>query len=106
MTFFLLGFTGLPPTVGFIGKLLLLWSTVDSTYVWLGFMLIAGSAISAYAYLKIVRAMFGRSTGRGIERGSIESNPLPWFGVAVCAVAILVLGLYPRFPSDIIPGLK
>jgi NADH-quinone oxidoreductase subunit N len=106
MTFFLLALTGLPPTVGFIGKLLLLWSTVDSTYVWLGVTLIAGSAISAYAYLKIVRAMFGRSTGRGIERGYVEVNPLPWFGVAVCTIAILVLGIYPRFPSDIIPHLK
>jgi NADH-quinone oxidoreductase subunit N len=106
MTVFLLGLTGLPPTVGFIGKLLILWSTVDARFVWLGVTLIVGSAISAYAYLKIVRAMFGRSTGRGIERGHTERNPLPWISVGVCAVAVVVLGLYPRIPSDIIPILK
>jgi NADH-quinone oxidoreductase subunit N len=106
MTIFLLGLTGLPPTVGFIGKLLLLWSTVDAQHAWLGATLIAGSAISAYAYLKIVRAMYGRSTGRGIERGFVDKNPLPWIGVAACALAVLALGLYPRFPSDIIPILK
>jgi NADH-quinone oxidoreductase subunit N len=103
MTFFLLSLAGLPPTAGFTGKILILATTVDSGYAWLGGLLIAGTAISAYAYFKIVRAMYARTTGAEIGRRFIPASPLPWAGVAICAVLTLVLGLYPVAPSDVIP---
>ena len=31
---------------------------------------------------------------------------LPWVGVAICAVATIVLGFYPLVPSDVIPLVK
>jgi NADH-quinone oxidoreductase subunit N len=106
MTFFLLALAGLPPTVGFTGKILILASSVNAGFAWLAGLLILGTAISAYVYLKIVRAMFVRVDEAHVHSGPIVTNPLPWLSVAVCAVAVLVLGFYPLVPSDILPLVK
>jgi NADH-quinone oxidoreductase subunit N len=106
MTFFLLGLAGLPPTAGFTGKILILASSVNAGYVWLAGLLVIGTAISAYAYFKIVRAMYGRTAGAPLVRNAVPTSPLPWLGVGICAVAILILGFYPITPSDILPLVK
>ena len=106
MTFFLLSLAGLPPTAGFTGKILILASAVDAGYVWLAVLLVIGTAISVYAYFKIVRAMYGRTTGATIVRPFSPASTLPWATVALCAVATLVLGLYPLTPSDVLPLVK
>ena len=106
MTFFLLSLAGLPPTVGFTGKILILASTVDAGYAWLAGLLIIGTAISAYAYFKIVRAMYARTTGVAIVRAFHPASMLPWIGVTICAVATLVLGFYPFAPSDVLPLVR
>jgi NADH-quinone oxidoreductase subunit N len=106
MTFFLLSLAGLPPTAGFTGKILILATAVNAGFAWLAVLLIVGTAISAYAYFKIVRAMYARTTGAEIRRTFVPASALPWVGVALCAVATLALGLYPVAPSDIVPLLK
>jgi NADH-quinone oxidoreductase subunit N len=106
MTFFLLGLAGLPPTAGFTAKILILATNVGAGYVWLALLLIAGTAISAYAYFKIVRMMFARSFGAPLQKNAAPQSLLPWVGVGIGALATLVLGLYPRFPSDILPLIK
>jgi len=106
MTFFLLSLAGLPPTVGFTGKILILASTVSAGYAWLAGLLILGTAISAYAYFKIVRTMYSRTTGAPIARSFQPASNLPWIGVTICAVATLVLGFYPFAPSDVLPLVK
>ena len=106
MTFFLLSLAGLPPTAGFTGKILLLASTVFAGYAWLAVVLIVGTAISVYVYLKIVRAMYVRTTGAAIVRAVQPASALPWVGVAVCALAVLALGLYPYSPADVVPLVK
>jgi NADH-quinone oxidoreductase subunit N len=105
MTLFLLGLAGLPPTAGFTGKLLILAVTVGAGYAWLGGVLILGTAISIYVYVKIVRAMFVRIDPAHV-RDERSANPLPWVTVGVCAVAVFVLGLYPLTPSNVLPLLR
>jgi NADH-quinone oxidoreductase subunit N len=106
MTFFLLSLAGLPPTAGFTGKILILATAVDSGYAWLAVLLVIGTAISVYAYFKIVRAMYARTTGAAIGRRIVPGSALPWIGVGVCALATLALGLYPIAPSDVLPLVK
>ncbi len=105
MTFFLIGLAGLPPTIGFTGKILILTTTVSAGYAWLAGILIAGTAISAYVYFKIVRTMFA-PPGAGHVRDEHPRNALPWVAVAVCAVATFALGLVPLTPSNILPLVK
>jgi len=106
MTFFLLSLAGLPPTAGFTGKILILASTVDAGYAWLAGLLVVGTAISAYAYFKIVRTMYARTTGVQIQRYFRPASALPWIGVTICAVLTLVLGFYPVAASDILPLVR
>ncbi len=106
MTFFLLALAGLPPTAGFTGKVLILATAVDRGYAWLAVLLIIGTAISVYAYFKIVRAMYARTAGAPIVKAVLPLSPLPWIGVGVCAVLTLVLGLYPLTPSDVLPFVR
>ena len=105
MTFFLLALAGLPPTAGFTGKILLLASTAGAGYVWLGAFLILGTAISIYVYIKIVRAMYARAdlAHVPVER---SATVLPWIGVALCAVLVLVMGFFPLTPSNVVPFVK
>jgi len=104
MTFFLLAMAGLPPTAGFLGKILILSTAVGSGYVWLAALLIVGTAISLYAYAKVVRAMY--------ERGEHRTNdarpfvPLAWASAAVCVVVVLAMTFYPLTPSNILPLVK
>ena len=105
MTFFLLGLAGLPPTAGFTGKILILASSVGAGFAWLAGLLILGTAISAYVYFKIVRAMFVRVDEAHV-RDERSTNPLPWISIAVCALALFAFGLYPLAPSDVLPFVK
>ena len=105
MTFFLIGLAGLPPTIGFTGKILILAATVGVGYAWLAAVLIIGTAISAYVYFKIVRAMFARIDPKHV-RDERSPNTLPWVAVAVCAAVTFVLGLVPLTPSNVLPLVK
>ncbi len=105
MTFFLIGLAGLPPTIGFTGKILILTTTVSAGYAWLAGILIAGTAISAYVYFKIVRVMFAHVDEAHV-RDERPRNALPWFAVVVCAVATFALGLVPLTPSNVLPLVK
>ncbi len=104
MTLFLLALAGLPPTAGFTGKILILASAVNAGYAWLAGLLILGTAISLYVYFKIVRAMFAQVDLAHI-REERSGSPLPWIAVTLCAVATVVLGLYPFAPSAVLPAL-
>ena len=106
MTFFLLALAGLPPTAGFTGKLLILASSVNAGYAWLAGMLVLGTAISIYAYAKVIYAMYARRTGVTDQPPAKPSAPLPWIAVTICAAAVLVLTFYPLAPSDVLPTLK
>ena len=101
MTFFLLGLAGLPPTAGFTGKILILASSVSAGYAWLAGVLIIGTAISIYVYVKIVRVMFVRVDMAHVpdER---PASMLPWVTVAICAAAVFALGVVPLTPSNVL----
>jgi len=105
MTLFLIGLAGLPPTIGFTGKVLILAATTGAGYAWLAAVLIMGTAISAYVYFKIVRAMFVRVDPAHV-RDERSTNPLPWIAVGVCAAATFVLGIVPFTPSNVLPLVK
>ena len=105
MSFFLLSLAGLPPTAGFIGKILILASNVSSGYIWLAGLLILGTAISLYVYIKIIRAMYVPVDLAHIR----EIRPLshaPWIGVAICSIVTFVFGFYPVALHDVLPRIR
>jgi len=104
MTIFLLALAGLPPTAGFLGKILILSSSVAAGYLWLAALLIVGTAISLYAYAKVIRVMYGR------EEDDVHDCrpfvPLAWASAAICAVAVIAMAFYPLTPSNVLPLVR
>ncbi len=58
MTILLISLTGLPPTAGFIGKLYVFSSVIDSGFVWLAVVGVVNSVISLYYYVRVIKHMF------------------------------------------------
>ncbi|MGH2379144.1 MAG: NADH-quinone oxidoreductase subunit N [Candidatus Limnocylindria bacterium] len=91
MALLLLSLAGMPPLVGFVGKVALFVVTMAGGYTWLVVIAAANTALSIYYYLRIIAAMYfaeGTAPAPGRARAS---------GAAVLAgaIATLVLGLLP-----------
>jgi NADH-quinone oxidoreductase subunit N len=105
MTVFLLALAGLPPTAGFLGKILILATSISSGYVWLAALLILGTAISLYAYAKVIRTMYERPEGEQ-PRDFRPFVPLAWMSAGICAVAVVAMTFYPLTPSNVLPLVR
>jgi len=95
MLLFLLSLTGIPPTAGFFGKFYLFGAAIEAGYVWLALLAVVNSAISAFYYLGLVRAMYMTE-----ESARTKALALSWSGalglaLVVTAAGTLVFGLYP-----------
>jgi NADH-quinone oxidoreductase subunit N len=114
MTFFLLALAGMPPTAGFLGKILILASSVSAGYAWLAGLLVIGTAISLYAYAKVIAAMYAApeslaDSGTGEAGGSAEALPvvpLAWISLVICAIALVAMTFYPLTPSNVLPLVR
>jgi NADH-quinone oxidoreductase subunit N len=58
MAVFLLSLTGIPPTIGFLGKYYVFLSAVNSGLVWLAVIGVLNSAVGAFYYLRIIWYMY------------------------------------------------
>ncbi len=57
---FMLGFAGLPPTGGFLGKFYVFSAAYEHGWLWLVIVGIAATAVSLYYYLAVIRALYMR----------------------------------------------
>lgn len=92
LALFLCGLSGLPPTIGFIGKFDLVNVVVAGDKIGLAFVMVLAWILSAAAYLPIVLAMFFKSTQH--EKVARISYPL-LLVVSSCALLTLYWGLLP-----------
>jgi len=100
MTVFLLSLIGIPPTAGFVGKLLIFGAALSAPpWEWLAIVGIINAVISVYYYMNVCREMYFR---RGAE-GRLAVHPQPVVAVIVLlALGTLVLGV---LPSYVMPSL-
>lgn len=97
MSLFLLSLAGIPPLAGFSSKFVLFASAVKGSIAgpeWLVWLAIAGvlnSALSLYYYARVIKYMY-------MEKGPAEPirlTPMLKMAVAVAAIMVVVIGLYP-----------
>src|SRR4030095_1802992 len=62
---------GLPPTVGFYAKLLVLQAAVKAGFVWLAVVGVVAALIGAFYYLRIVKLMY---FDEPVDRSPIEAR--------------------------------
>jgi NADH-quinone oxidoreductase subunit N len=58
MALFMFSLTGLPPTVGFVGKFYIFAAVIDAKLYWLALIGVLNSVVSLYYYVSIVKCMF------------------------------------------------
>jgi NADH-quinone oxidoreductase subunit N len=98
MVLFMLSLTGIPPLVGFVGKLYLIEAIVQAGYIWLAVIMVLNSAVSAYYYLRVIIEMFMRDP----EKPEVAVEPAPFLVACllVATVGTIFFGLFPDAPLD------
>lgn len=94
MAIAMLSLTGVPGTVGFIGKLYVFAGAIQTGYVWLVIIAILGTAVSAYYYLRVVVYMYMFE-----PRAVIATEPVSYLqsiGLTFAAVPMVGFGIMPQ----------
>ncbi|MGR3272025.1 NADH-quinone oxidoreductase subunit NuoN [Thalassococcus profundi] len=94
MLVLLFSLAGVPPLVGFFGKLYVLRAAYEGGLAWLAVAGVVASVIGAFYYLRIVYFMyFGEEQDEGLDKGR---SPVLW-GFLMASAAIMVLGVVNLF---------
>jgi NADH-quinone oxidoreductase subunit N len=90
MTIFMLSLTGMPPTLGLIGKFYLFRTAIQGGFIGLAVIGVLTSLVSAYYYLRVVVVMWMRDGEPQVERE-------PWLDLTTIATAVatVVLSFLP-----------
>jgi len=90
MTIFMLSLTGMPPTLGLVGKFYLFRTAIQGGFIGLAIIGVLTSLISAYYYLRVVVTMYMRD-------GEPETTREPWldFTWSLSALATVILSFLP-----------
>ncbi len=91
---FLFSLTGIPPTVGFVAKFLVIQPVLDAGYAWLAVFIALNAVLAAFYYLRVVvhMYMYDPDTGAPI----VASTRLLSTALGLSALATIVLGVLPN----------
>lgn len=89
ITLAMLSLVGIPPLGGFVGKLMLLLTTISADYTWLAVIAVINTVISLFYYLRVAGAMYFDA-----PKGAVAVMDR-WSGTAVAAAtaSIIAVGL-------------
>ncbi len=94
---------GVPPTGGFVAKLLMLWLAVRAGLVWPVLIAALSALVSLVYYLGLVRDMAFEEAPAGDPPADGPASAR--LVVAVCALGALLLGAAPFFLSGVLSGV-
>ncbi|MDY7226897.1 NADH-quinone oxidoreductase subunit N [Hyalangium rubrum] len=93
MAAFMLSLGGIPPTMGFMGKLLIFRSAVDTGLIGLAIVGVLSSAAGVYYYLRVVVYMFMRPVPEGAH--ALERSWTTELTLVLSTAAVVLLGILP-----------
>ncbi len=92
MMFIMLSLAGIPPLVGFFGKLNVIDAVLSSGYTGLAIVMVLASVVGAYYYLRVIWYMyFEDAEDRALLQASTDTRVI----LSLNAVAVLALGIVP-----------
>ena len=96
LTVMMLSLAGIPLTAGFIGKFLVIMAAVTTQHWFLAAMIIVGSGIGLYYYLRVMVVLYMTppETPR-IDADKQWGQKMGGIMVLIVAAAVLVIGVYP-----------
>jgi NADH-quinone oxidoreductase subunit N len=90
LTVALLSLAGLPPAVGFFGRLLGMEAAVVAGWAWLLVLALVAGVVGAVAALRLVRVMF--TAEPGADELPVEAPASGLVTLAACGLAVVLLG--------------
>ena len=93
----MISLTGLPPAIGFWGKLYLFNAAISADLVWLAVAGAINSVISAYYYLRVVKVMY-LSPAQSEEAVTVQA-PLS-LALFMTSAGVLFFGIMPHYLLD------
>ncbi len=84
---------GIPPTIGFYAKLLVLQAAVKAGFVWLAVVGVIAALIGAFYYLRVVKLMY---FDEPVDRSPIEARGDQRFLLSANGIALLFFGILPQ----------
>jgi NADH-quinone oxidoreductase subunit N len=84
---------GLPPTIGFYAKFMVIEAAINEGFVWLAVVAVITSLIGAFYYLRIVKLMYFDDA---VETFPIVVRGDTWFAMSANGLLLLVLGILPQ----------
>ena len=92
MMFLMLSLAGIPPFVGFFGKLNAISAVLDAGYVGMAILMVVASVIGAFYYLRIIWFMyFEKSEDQAVFQAGADTRMV----LSANGVAVLGLGILP-----------
>jgi NADH-quinone oxidoreductase subunit N len=93
MLIFLLSLAGIPPTAGFVAKLLVIWSLIETGHYILAIVSVAYILPAVYYYFRMVAAMWVRTSTDPVK------PIISWaqkFALAAMVIVTLAAGIFPE----------
>ena len=91
---FLISLTGIPPTIGFFAKFVVIQAVLDAGLAWLAVVIALNAVLAAFYYLNVVVHMFMHDPEEKVVRLVSARGLSASLGVA--SLAVLGLGLIPN----------
>lgn len=95
---------GVPPTAGFIAKLLVLKAVVEINLLWLAIWGVAFAILGAFYYIRVVKQMYFSQKDK-TKLNYAQFNGITLGVSSINALMLLVLGIVPGFLLNHIQGL-
>ena len=92
MMFLMLSLTGIPPFIGFFGKLNVIGVVLDGNYIGLAVLMVVASVVGAYYYLRVIWYMyFEEAEDQAVLQSSADTRLV----LSLNGIAVLALGIAP-----------
>ncbi len=92
MMFLMFSMAGVPPFVGFFGKLNVISAVVDAGHAGLAILMVLASVVGAYYYLRVIWYMYFEEAE---DRAVLQANTDTRVVLSLNSVAVLALGIAP-----------
>jgi NADH-quinone oxidoreductase subunit N len=93
MLLFLLSLGGIPFVAGFWAKLYVFWAAAERGLYWLVLLGAVLTVVALFYYLLVAKRMYVEPPER---TGRVPVDPTLALSVALCALGVVLLGLYPK----------
>jgi len=92
MMFLMLSFTGVPPFIGFFGKLNVIDAVLSSGYTGLAILMVLAAVVGAFYYLRVIWYMYFEPAE---DQAVLQASPDTRLLLSANGVAVLALGIVP-----------